>query len=43
MNLAVARHLAQMHILKESATTDARGHHVFVMEDETYSELMEAP
>jgi superinfection exclusion protein B len=43
MNLAIARHLAQLHLLSETSTTDARGHHVFLMDGWVFSYLREHP
>jgi hypothetical protein len=41
MTLAIARHLAELHLLKESSTNDAHGHRVFVMDDWVFSYLQE--
>jgi hypothetical protein len=43
MNLAIARHLAQLHLLIETSTTDVRGHHVFVMDGWVFSHLTKHP
>ena len=43
MNLAVARHLTQLHLLAETPTMSVRGHHVFVMDDWVFSHLREHP
>jgi Super-infection exclusion protein B len=42
-NLAVARHLAQFNILKETATTDVHGHKVFAINERVFSHLQENP
>jgi hypothetical protein len=41
MTLAIARHLAQLHLLKETPTKDAHGHTVFVLDDWVFSYLRE--
>ncbi len=43
MNLAIARHLAQFHILIETPTTDVHGHIVFVIDEWVFSHLTKHP
>jgi hypothetical protein len=43
MNLGIARHLAQQHLLIETPTEDVRGHTVFVIDDWVYSHLRKHP
>ncbi len=43
MNVAVARHLVECHVLTESSTTSVRGHIVFVINSVIFSHLMKHP